>query len=180
MEIGQTEALIGLLLAFASFIGAIAIAVRLAARQLDKSFELLRGELADEKKRTDAQAEEIATLKNDLQAREERLEKVSRDLDTALDQLRDLQQWKTLAQNEIDNKDRRIKELTTERDMCKSQAERAFESAKQWQLKHDTLADILTRAAAVNAKESEETPPKSATVADLTGGEETQNKPEEA
>jgi chromosome segregation ATPase len=164
IQIGTVEALAAILGPLAA---AAALAIRSAVRQLEQSANDLRLRVDE--------------LESKLDDREKRIEKLESDLETTMAQLRDLQQWKTLAQDEIEDKNRKIKDLTAERDACKYQAEQAFESAKQWQLRHDTLAEVLRKAVVTaNANESNEDSTKSATVADSGYEKKTDEKPKEA
>jgi gas vesicle protein len=141
IELGTLEILIG---AAAGFLAAMAFAVRSAVQQLNHSYDLLHGELAQEKKQADDLRTRVLDLESKLSLRENRIGELEITLSSVCEQLRELQQWKVLAQAEIEGKDRKIKDLETANSERERQNQQLFEANKVLSIENRTYKNAIT------------------------------------
>jgi len=141
IELGTLEILIG---AAAGFLAAMAFAVRSAVQQLNHSYDLLRSELTQEKELSGELRTRVFDLEAKLLLRESRIGELEKTLSSVCEQLRELQQWKVLAQAEIEGKDRKIKDLETANGERERQNQQLFEANKVLSIENRAYKNAIT------------------------------------
>lgn len=149
------ESLWQILLGVAGLLFSAALVVKVAARQSESAFALLKTELDEEKAHNRDLNKRVTDIKTLLDTRTARIDNLESALSSVCTTLENLQVRLTSAEAIIEDKDRKIKDLETKIDECKRQNDQLFESNKELHIENGTYRKALTMLGIERAESKE-------------------------